>query len=165
MKSIIVLSLMLFAASFSYADDYARYFECADKNDVQGMIDSLLSRGTRQYNLKEIHKRNADSDHIIDFIYLGANADFPDSVKLFVEVNFFMKDANPDMNITGTPVYKINSIVGEYLDVLPIYQIVAPETTAESAVRYGANTDVPDSPYKVRYSIRKSSAGWRFRRF
>ncbi|MEY8688033.1 hypothetical protein AB9N12_18575 [Bacteroides sp. AN502(2024)] len=166
MKFIIILFLMLSAVLPSKADKYAEYFECADKENVPVMIDNLLSKGTRKYRLKEIRKRNKDSDHIAYYEYVGVNANLPDSVQLVVEINFLMKGANPDLGVTGTPVYRINSIIGEYLDLFPIYQIVSPEVTAESVVRNGANTDISDTPYPIHYSIRKTSSGyWKFRRF
>lgn len=168
MKRFLLLCLVgILAGQSLRASELDDYFVCHSKDNVVEMLDKLLSLGTRNYELRDVRKKNADNDHILLYTYKGAKPGDVDSVNVLVVINFFMEGSNPDLEIVGTPVYKVNDIYGAYLDIFPIYQLVDPDATVESTSKYGASKNIQGYNGKVFYSIRKSNNPnqWHFRRF
>ena len=157
--------ISLFSIQLCTAQELDSYFMCHTKEYVVVMLDSLLSKGTRHYELKDIRKQN--NDHTIIYSYKGFKQGDADSVKLVAVVNFFMQDANPALEIEGMPVYVVDDIYGVYLDLFPIYQLADTEATIEETSKYGADKRVTNSSRTVYYSLRQRSGKneWHFRRF
>ena len=79
--------ISLFSIQLCTAQELDSYFTCHTKEDVVVMLDSLLSKGTRHYELKDIRKQN--NDHTIIYSYKGFKQGDADSVKLVAVVKFF----------------------------------------------------------------------------
>lgn len=167
MKAFILCCLLsLCAMQLNAQEDLDNHFICHAQEEVEPMLDSLLAKGTRKYELRKIRQ---DNEHYTFYIYKGAKEGDTDSVNLMVRVNHFMKDANPALEIKGTPVYKVNDIYGTFLDLFAIYQLADPEADPEKAAqRGGSKTITSPAGERVIYSIKQTynpDSPWHFRRF
>lgn len=149
MKKIILLLFGLFALSTAQAQDRTIFY-CSSQEECITAVDSLLKNSKRTYEFVDFY----DYKDRYYFNFKEANPTDPDNpMTLKVAFVKYMEGANPALEIEGTPVYKMNTIRGKFLDLFPIWKkYVDPNADAELlTTTYKAKTSFSFTEPKKQY--------------
>lgn len=121
--------------------------------------DSLLSNSKRQYVFAESYDVGINR-RALDFKEKGSTAENPPLVRVITQK--LVVGANPDLEIEGTTVYQIRSIVGPFLDLLPIWREQVDPTADQDQILALPSYKYPEKKFPA--ADGKSGVDFRFKR-
>jgi len=112
--------LLLMSLSFvGYSQDYASFI-CRNESEVRRLSDNIALNAKRHFKFDTVKISHLDARK-----YIVSYSDIEDTVsnsKLNVVFEIYMKGANKDLEIIGTPEYCFSSVRGKYLDIFPFWK-------------------------------------------
>lgn len=155
MKNLLLLFAMLFIA---FSTNAQLKFKTKDLKEVRQLADSIALTGKTPYKYTKEGVSRGDSNYYV-VLYTNENDDFD---RLGVAFWIDHIGRNIDLEIEGTPVYTLDLVKGNFLDLLPFWKRHINQSA--DAVKITKETRKDKAKTQEILYILQDAGGWEIRR-